>query len=215
VSLSIVDNRACWKSANRRMLLSLYRHRLFSHVGKVARCSAVLLPWAEKLEQEILHPVFHLRLYSQSILLSFPVRRRRRQVERAIEDNDNADESPDTTASEIAQTEFDRAASFLVNKVYKALKPMVPLNDNFFLSRGEDTAMGEYIMIDLGAADGQYNIQVDNEQQLLLMQTPISGQTQYVFSKRSGDWISVDDGHIFEGLLVRDLIRQCRGVPKL
>jgi hypothetical protein len=103
-------------------------------------------------------------------------------------------------------------------------------------------SVGEYLWIDLGPLHGQYTIQSDETMQIVMLLSPISGQRVYRYSKNSnisngGDqeqpqkheldesvvvadpdpnrWMCTDDGHVLEGLLVRDLIRQIQGVPNL
>ena len=69
-------------------------------------------------------------------------------------------------------------------------------------------------MLDLGPVHGQYTIQFDIDQCILVFISPISGQIAYNLTT-GGEWCSDEDGHNFEGLLVRDLIRQVIGVPQL
>jgi hypothetical protein len=89
------------------------------------------------------------------------------------------------------------------------------VNDHFVLVRGKEEDLGEYLLLDLGPVHGQYTIQVDEGQALVLLCSPISGQIYYVLSASTGEFCGLDDGHALEGLLVRDLIRQIYGVPQL
>jgi Frataxin-like domain len=93
--------------------------------------------------------------------------------------------------------------------------------------------VGEYLWIDLGPVHGQYTIQADETMQIVMLLSPISGQRVYRYNNQhnssSSDqqqgettaahdpnrWMCTDDGHVLEGLLVRDLIRQIQGVPNL
>jgi Frataxin-like domain len=118
--------------------------------------------------------------------------------------------------------EFRKASVALLDKLYEALLPMKEVNDPFFLSRGYDSSDvggGEFILIELGPLHGQYMIKVVVEQCILIFQSPLSGQYDYYlankYSEKPGEWISSQDRHNFEGLLVRDLIRQCKGLPNL
>lgn len=110
--------------------------------------------------------------------------------------------------------EFFIAASNLKEKLLRALRPLEQVNDPFTLTNIEDDGSGLDIVLDLGPVIGQYYIQFDMEQSLLMFRSPISGQIAYNLTK-SGEWCSDQDGHNFEGLLVRDLIRQIKGVPDL
>jgi hypothetical protein len=111
--------------------------------------------------------------------------------------------------------EFAVVAQALLSKLYASLQPLAAINDPFFLSTGHEAGMGEYILLELGPLFGQYTVQVDNAQCLVHLQSPTSGAVQYYRDLADGEWRSFEDGHILEGLLVRDLIRQIKGVPKL
>jgi hypothetical protein len=99
-------------------------------------------------------------------------------------------------------------------------------------------SVGEYLWIDLGPVHGQYTIQADETLQIVILLSPISGQRVYRYNNTSSSsnqqqgetttpqladatahdpnrWMCTDDGHVLEGLLVRDLIRQIQGVPNL
>jgi hypothetical protein len=108
---------------------------------------------------------------------------------------------------------FARESEKLMNKIYNALEPLKSVNDDYILTRGHEDDFGDFILLDLGPVRGQYNIQVDLEQKVVMMQSPISGQLLYILSATTGDWCGDVDGHRMEGLLVRDLIRQINGVP--
>jgi hypothetical protein len=111
---------------------------------------------------------------------------------------------------------FKRKSSELLDKLQAALQPLgPPLNDPFLLVRGVEEDLGEYLLLDLGPVHGQYTIQVDEVQALVLLSSPISGPVYYVLSASTGEFCGLDDGHALEGLLVRDLIRQVYGVPQL
>ena len=109
---------------------------------------------------------------------------------------------------------FAKESAKLMDKIFNALDPLKYSNDNFILTRGHEEDVGNFILLDLGPVHGQYNLQVDLEQKIVMMQSPISGQLLYILSASTGDWCGDVDGHRLEGLLVRDLIRQINGVPK-
>ena len=174
-----------------------------------------------------------LRLIHSTQTRNFPVRRRRRgggitptTTPEAKSETDTDEDSKDdkqgfkrTEYGPVTDPEkFAKAASTLMDKLFHALKPLERFNQEFILTRGiddEEYAGGEFILIDLGPVNGQYTIQVDLEQSLLILQSPISGQLVYILSKATNEWCGAEDGHAFEGMLVRDLIRQCNGVPNL
>ena len=162
------------------------------------------------------------------------VRRRRRRGQAAAtalpkneddenDDNNNTDDDgesavPRRRIHRVTDPEiFEQVATALVDKIFAALAPLQAVNDPFVLTRDRDpdVSNGEYILLDLGPLHGQYTLQVDPEQALVHLQSPISGIVQYYRSSDDDEWRSVEDGHILEGLLVRDLIRQIKGVPRL
>jgi len=174
-------------------------------------------------------------LFHSSPTASFPERRRRKgagPTPSAPPDLDAEDEDDERSKKErhdkavaaVTRHEpvtdparFREASDALLEKLYQAIKPMgPPVNkDPFVLTRGTEDDVGDFLLLDLGPVKGQYTVQVDNEQCLVVMRSPLSGQIAYVLSARTGEWCGQDDGHALEGMLVRDLIRQCNGVPNL
>mmetsp|Transcript_46645 Transcript_46645/g.113662 ORF Transcript_46645/g.113662 Transcript_46645/m.113662 type:complete len:300 (+) Transcript_46645:84-983(+) len=109
---------------------------------------------------------------------------------------------------------FRHAASALLDKLETALHPMESKNEVFVISR-EDGDIGETFKLDLGPAVGHYLIEISEDECLMQYSSPISGQILYFLSGSTNEWLAVDDGHSFEGIFVRDLIRQCQGLPNL
>jgi hypothetical protein len=149
---------------------------------------------------------------------------RRRRKRKHVTPESQADGEPSSEDSRVvgirhdAVTDPRRFASetqALLQKLETALAPLKRFNDPFLLTKGNEEDMGDFLLLDLGPVHGQYTIQVDLEQMLVVMQSPISGQIAYVLSAKTGEWCGDEDGHALEGLLVRDLIRQINGVPKL
>lgn len=145
----------------------------------------------------------------------------------SLEDNEEADDIKEGEKKKDAKPRgvrheattdpdvFKKAGSALIEKLYHALKPMEKHNDPFILTRGVEEDMGEFLLLDLGPVIGQYTVQVDLEQGIVVLQSPISGQMAYVLSRSNNKWVGKDDGHDLEGMLVRDLIKQCNGLPNL
>ena len=48
---------------------------------------------------------------------------------------------------------------------------------------------------------------------IISLTSPVSGGYTYVLGADSNKFVGEEDGHSLEGMLVRDLIRQCNGVP--
>lgn len=111
------------------------------------------------------------------------------------------------------------AATFLaasgeeLDRIEAAIEPMKACNDVFVVSRSKNEE-GEKLSIRLQGGDGTYVIQVDERNCTMNLTSPMSGAYTYVLCGKSGDWLGMDDAHIMEGMLTRDLIRQCNGVPR-
>lgn len=133
------------------------------------------------------------------------------------------------------ESQFLIAASALLEKLHASLQPLIPINDDMIVTQGveeppfsegdvlsgnqnddelDSVVYGPFLLIDLGPVCGQYSLMADLLQRTMLLQSPISGQHVYR-ANGHGDWCCVDDGHNLEGILVRDLIRQIKGVPNL
>ena len=152
-----------------------------------------------------------------------PIRRRRRPTtsqggsngqDEDSEESRNKNTSPLKHASIDDDVEFVQAAVVLLDRLEAGLEPMKAVNDFFEVERffGD---LGEVLTIDLGPKDGKYRVEMSLEDHVFEYSSPISGKILYILSAETGEWVGIDDGHSFEGLLVRDLIRQCRGMPHL
>ncbi|CAJ1905236.1 unnamed protein product [Cylindrotheca closterium] len=145
-----------------------------------------------------------------------PVRRRRRA--RQTENEEKSEGQPaENPLKHVPMTDtlaFCHEASALLTKLQKALEPMKAQNDTFIVTR-VDGDIGEIMTIDLGPKDGSYRIEISEMEHMFEYTSPISGKVLYVLSDETKEWVGIEDGHSFEGLLVRDLIRQCRGLPDL
>ena len=60
------------------------------------------------------------------------------------------------------------------------------------------------LLLDLGSK-GQYSLQPAEDEQLLLF-SPISGPKYYAYDTSNRWWCAVDDGHLLDELLVRELM---------
>jgi hypothetical protein len=50
---------------------------------------------------------------------------------------------------------------------------------------------------------------------VVTLQSPLSGSFMYVYNPSTKEWVGNEDGHSLLGMLTRDWIRQCNGVPDL
>mmetsp|Transcript_18147 Transcript_18147/g.20941 ORF Transcript_18147/g.20941 Transcript_18147/m.20941 type:complete len:88 (+) Transcript_18147:1-264(+) len=87
---------------------------------------------------------------------------------------------------------------------------MKKANDIFIINR-DPTKM----TLTLAPAEGDYSLEIFESNHAIDMQTPISGKFSYVLDTNTKEWVNQVDGHSLEGLFVRDLIKQCNGIPKL
>jgi len=169
-----------------------------------------------------------IRQYHSSPVQELPVRRRRvppgTTSSTTTNHNNNSDSSEEVGQKRSSalkhssvddDTEFVRAATMLLDKLEKALQPMKPPMNDFFVMERFFGDFGEVLTIDLGPKEGKYRIEMSLDDHVFEYSSPISGKILYVLSAETGEWVGMEDGHSFEGLLVRDLIRQCRGLPNL
>jgi hypothetical protein len=177
---------------------------------------------------------FMRSFHSSNLLSSVPVVRRRRRGTKRVEgrsvgpdQNDNDNTNNDDIEADLSERRnalqhppvrdvlrFRKAASELLDKLERALMPMKAKNDPFLIVRSHGD-MGEIFQLDLGPKEGFYQLEMSEEECIFEYSSPISGKILYCLSSRTGEWVGVDDGNAFEGILVRDLIRQCQGLPHL
>ena len=153
-----------------------------------------------------------------------PVRRRRRGTVRKSEpraEDSTSEENDGTTTLErihspvTNSSEFDQASSRLLDKIETAMEPMKSCNE-IFITKRADGELGEIFTIDLGPKIGIYQIEISQDEHVFEYSSPISGKLLYCLSSATGEWVNIDDGHQFEGILVRDLLRSnCIGLPNL
>jgi len=104
----------------------------------------------------------------------------------------------------------------MLDKLEVAFRPLSAANNPFVLLRAKDpTIPGETISVDLGALLGKFEVLINYDQSLLLLNSPVSGQYAYGYDRFRHEWRNTQDGHDFTGMLVRDWIRVASGVPKL
>ena len=108
---------------------------------------------------------------------------------------------------------FLDASNAFLTKAAAALEPMKAHNDIFNIQRSTND-QGEVLKIILKPSEGQYVLQVDNDLRTLTLLSPISGNYTYVLCKQTHEFIDMEDNHSLVGMLVRDLIRHCNGLPQ-
>ena len=178
---------------------------------------------AELSKRRAFHSSVHSNFRSSPQLM-LPVRRRRRGTARKTEpraddatsEEDDGMSTLERMHSPVSDTcEFNQAATRLLDKIEQAVEPMKAYNEVFYTKR-LDGDIGEMFTIDLGPKVGIYQMEVSLEECVFEYSSPISGKLLYCLSSATGEWVNTDDGHQFEGILVRDLLRSnCIGLPKL
>jgi len=107
---------------------------------------------------------------------------------------------------------YTQGCQAFLNRLVGALQPMKLCNEGFDVIVQQNGRDWE-VCITLPPGNGMYKLQTDSENLTLIMDSPISGNHTYVLCSETREWRGEEDGHSLEGLLVRDLIRQCNGYP--
>jgi len=144
------------------------------------------------------------------------IRRRRDGVETV--DSDGGEKEEGGTKNETIRIVKDRArflqaSSTFLTKATAALEPMKAYNDVFKIQRSTNEH-GETLTLSLKPSEGQYVLQVYNELCTVGLRSPMSGNYTYVLCENTGKFVGMEDSHSIEGMIVRDLIRHCNGLPK-
>jgi len=105
---------------------------------------------------------------------------------------------------------FRRKADEYLTFLHERLLPMQSLNDVFHLSRKENG-----LEIQLRKDLGTFVINANDADCVLDLTSPKSGGFTYVMCRETGRWRCKEDGHDLNGMIVRDLIQLCNGLPNL
>ena len=55
---------------------------------------------------------------------------------------------------------------------------------------------------------------IDYDEEILRVGSPMSGNYQYYYDLQQKLWLGTSDGHDMRGLVTRDLLRHCTGLPQ-
>lgn len=108
--------------------------------------------------------------------------------------------------------EFRRKARECLALLHDKLLPMEALNDTFILSLLDDSSLLE---VKLRPDLGKFTLAMNDEGCVLDLTSPKSGGFEYVFCTNTESWRGKNDGHDLNGMIVRDFIQLCHGVPDL
>lgn len=203
--------------------------RVLSYIRRIniTQPNRILVATRGSYLQHSLSPCYNSNSTSQVSFIhqTTPSLARRRRRNQNIDLTQEKNEDAAAAASPLVPTAvrdpdlfFIEAESFL-DKVETALAPMKLCNDVFEIERSDGIEIESldaetYLYIRLKPGDGTYTLRVDDVAMTLSLSSPISGGHTYVLCANTREWVGEEDGHSLEGILVRDLIRQCNGVPK-
>jgi frataxin-like iron-binding protein CyaY len=127
--------------------------------------------------------------------------------------------------------DFNSKATEVLKQIYNALIPIINMNNGYklyFISSDNDNndnnkindninditdLQGKELILEAGNR-GSYIFRIDKQYQFLIVTSPTSGVYQYNYSIPDGYWLSIIDGHDMRGLVTRDLLRHCTGLPQ-
>jgi len=144
----------------------------------------------------------------------FGTRRRRRGGDETSTGNSNEISTRPQKIS-MNSEEFGLKGEDVVEQLERSVEHLRDCNDTFEITRTSRNYLeGAMLTINVGPPYGKFSISVDENDQEILFSSPVSGPKVYIWSIEKEEFVSIDDGHVFVGLFVRDLIRCCNGVPK-
>ncbi|CEG38451.1 mitochondrial matrix protein frataxin [Plasmopara halstedii] len=148
---------------------------------------------------QIYNNVTHVAMINCSVLhlvqtrgkLTVPIANRRRRLK-----------------SKISKDKFAALSLEFLDRVQNAMEPLYPpINDEFQLKRDD----GE-IYIRTNARE--FVVKVLHSKQQIEFSSPVSGLRSYQWNVLTKRWEDEADSHDIEGLLTRDLMRFCVGIPR-
>ena len=156
---------------------------------------------------------FHFHSYDHDCQRRrFSSGRRRRRKRENVDDSSSEDDDGRGQVKKMDRDWFVSVAKDSLIEVERALEPMVAVNDVFVIKKGSNE-LGESLQIILSPHIGTYQIQIDEVSQIMTLTSPQSGMYTYMYDAHTNEWIGVNDGHSFKGMITRDLIQQCHGIP--
>jgi len=180
--------------------------------------SIVITPSSQRYQQQTIKSIQTSNRYFSSSDSSTRGSRRRRAGSGNTREVDNEEDRSSVNApspSSIVKDEdiFLGTVRAFLDKVEEAVMPMKAHNEVFKVKR-DSNETGNNLTITLKPGEGQYIFQVDDEMKSLTLNSPMSGTYTYVLCAYTGNFVGMNDGHLCEGILVRDMIRHCNGLPK-
>ena len=169
----------------------------------------------------------HNILYShQQQQRLFSTRTRRRRVRGEA----GGVSSTHNTSRKLSPDQFKSIANDLLDKVESSLRKLMDCNDGLEIKRhppssaSVDTDDSESFRQHQGQLSitapsiggpydgGTYLLTIHSDENSISLQC-LSGNFTYIYNTGTGEWVGQEDGHSLLGILTRDWIRQCHGVP--
>ena len=104
--------------------------------------------------------------------------------------------------------DFDEKAKTCLTGIDKALQPLVPLNEDFRIDRNVENELTVHT-----GRKGSYVFRIDSQNQQIFLMSPMSGNYHYTYNEEEELWLGTHDQHDMRGLITRDFIRHCVGLP--
>ncbi|GBG25447.1 Hypothetical Protein FCC1311_016652 [Hondaea fermentalgiana] len=111
--------------------------------------------------------------------------------------------------SAVLGEDFRAGAKDALEKVRRGFSELQADNPSLQLNSPSDWE----IEVHLANTDNRFLVQIDFDKNELIFVSPESGGRTYFLDAESGRWRDRTDGHGFDGLLTRDVMRHCYGVP--
>ena len=130
---------------------------------------------------------------------------------------------------ELSPDQFQSIANDLLDKVESSLRKLMDCNDGLEIKRHPPSSTGDtddsesfrqhqgqlsIIVPSIGGPydGGTYLLTIHSDENSISLQC-LSGNFTYIYNAGTGEWVGQEDGHSLLGILTRDWIRQCHGVP--
>lgn len=110
----------------------------------------------------------------------------------------------DTTA-EVSAEAFEAALASTLGNLRRGVEAMKAENPGM-------AVVTERGSLKVSLTSGEFVVRRGDGQRLVL-ESPVTGVRVYCYHEEKKRWVSEEDGHDFEGLFVRDLMRHAFGVP--
>lgn len=202
------------KSPIRLKGASILRGRLPVPFPSLDIATSSLLSVSDDNQNNLLDRSIQNRSYHATTVTALPIRKRRRRRGDPGGVPEEDEKAGPTTREEHEPLEnyleFEEKALECLDKFTMAVEPMIAINDPFVVTRTSNK-----LQITLDKSLGSYEVETEPDERLLIFRSPVSGAHSYFYSTKTHAWLDVNDLHSLEGLFVRDLIRHCKGVPRI